>query len=239
MTSNTESRIVKMLGEGRKMKKGILLGLAMVLLASQPASAAIIKWTNWTSYTAGPSGVADGTIAPGVWIHYSGDVTFAQTGTGINYWSQGTPAPYTGNPLISNAPTPREMVAMSLVSTNTVTFSHAVKDPIMAIVSQGQPTKPVSYDFDAPFTVLSEGRGYWGDGTYTLSAGDVLTGYELHGAIQFIGTYSSISWSAAPGEYWHGMTFGLVNSPVPEPSTLILLGSGLAAFGLWRSRRKG
>lgn len=224
-----------MLREGCKMKKGILLGFALALFASQPASASIIQWTDWTSYTVGSTGSADGTVATGIHVHYSGDVTFAQTGTGINYWTEGAPAPYTGNTVISNAPTPREMVAMSLASTNTVTFSHALTDPIMAIVSMGSPNRLVTYDFNAPFTVLSEGMGYWGDGTYSLFAGDVLQGSELHSAIQFNGTFSSISWTTAPGENWHGMTIGM---PVPEPSTLLLLGSGIAALGLWGRKRQ-
>jgi len=43
--------------------------------------------------------------------------------------------------------------------------------PVMAIVSQGRTSSPVSYDFDTSFNVLSEGWGYWGDGWYELLAG--------------------------------------------------------------------
>jgi len=165
-------------------------------------------------------------------VGYRGDVTFAQLGSGTNYWTEGSPAPYTGNALVDNAPTASELIALSHSGiVNTVTFSQAVVNPIMAIVSQGRPTLPVSYDFDTPFTLLSEGQGYWGDGTYSLGAGDVLIGNELHAVIQFSGTISSISWVAGPDEYWHGFTMGAV---VPEPHSILLLGIGVLAFVLRR-----
>jgi hypothetical protein len=45
----------------------------------------------------------------------------------------------------------------------------------MAIVSQGRSSLTVAYDFDTPFTVLSEGEGYWGDGSYTTDmSNDIL-----------------------------------------------------------------
>ena len=82
--------------------------------------------------------------------------------------------------------------------------------------------------------MLSEGQGFWGDGFFSLGAGDVLVGNELHAVIQFTGTVSAINWTST-GENWHGFTVGLVG--VPEPTTLLLMGLGLLGAGCARKLR--
>ena len=168
-----------------------------------------------------------------------------QTGCGTNYWSPTTP--YI-SAQVSNPPPPCDIVALigGVNQTYKVTLSEPIKDPIMAVLSLGQPSVFTTYDFDSPFDIVSQGAGYWGGTNTSLSElpGDILQGNEGHGTLQFIGTFNTFSWVVPTPENWHGFTFGIrtterieptPTTPVPEPASLLLLVGGLAAGGV-RSR---
>ncbi len=232
-----------------------------VAAAAMPAAAVPYYYVDWTA--ANPSaGTASGTItlpdSSVVNVGFSvtkptggpGTFFFGQTGTGTNYWNP--TAPYI-SPQVDNAPPAAEMLALvggTGGDVYTITLSEPIKDPIMAIVSLGNSGTAITYDFDRPFTIVSQGTGYWGGtsaatcaatpSTCSLKelAGDVLQGQEGHGTIQFIGTFSTFSWTAPTYENWHGFNFGIRTTEalepgpsVPEPGTLALLGLALAGLG--------
>jgi hypothetical protein len=178
----------------------------------------------------------------GVTISYAGDVsTPTQVAGGINYWSPDTP--YL-SPTVDNAPPCCDIIALTN-GPSTLTFSTPLVNPILAILSLGQPdppvgTGPVNYSFDQPFTVLSDGPGYWGGpGTLTDIGGNVLQGLEGHGAIQFNGTISSITWTTSPSEFWHGFTVGVAADAVPDAgSTMLLFGTAAGLLAIARRARK-
>ena len=123
-----------------------------------------------------------------------------------------------------------------------------IKDPLMDIVSLGAEGTNTHYDFDAPFSILSQGLDYWGGcATCLQQSGDDLIGNEGSGAIKFVGTYSDFSWTVPTGEAWHGFTFGIrttealePNPPthVPEPSPAPLFGCGIVGIGLMMMRKR-
>lgn len=171
----------------------------------------------------------------------------AQTGGGTNFWNPSTP--YT-SAQVDNAPPDSDIIRLTggTDATYRVTLSAAIKDPIMAIVSLGQPGVQVRYEFDSPFDIVSQGTGYWGGNATALQelAGNVLAGNEGHGTIQFIGTFDVFSWSVPTPEFWHGFTFGIRTTealepddptPASSPATLLLLAAGLAGLG-GASRRR-
>jgi len=213
--------------------------LLLLGLMSGTASAGFIEWTDWTSSPT--STTVLGKIGS-IDVTYTGNFSFVQTGPECtNYWTEpnASSLPYTGNPVIDNAPTACEMVALNIADSHTISFSEEILNPVMAIVSLGRNSERwrVTYDFDTAFTILSNGQGYWGAGTAVTGEVHTLTGYEFHGAIQFDGAVSSLSWTSLQSENWHGFTFGRATS-VPEPGTLALLGLGLAGMGLATRRKK-
>jgi hypothetical protein len=86
----------------------------------------------------------------------------------------------------------------------------------------------------------------WGGGNDRLvQSGNNLDGREGAGTIQFIGTYSTFSWTVPDPESWHGFTFGIRTTErieptpaIPEPETYAMLLAGLGLLGLIARRRK-
>jgi hypothetical protein len=133
--------------------------------------------------------------------------------------------------------------------TETIHFSTPVADPIFAVWSLGAPSTAASFTFTAsePFTVQGGGPSFEYGGTPLFITGENVEGNEGDGIIQFNGTFSSITFTTPQYEDYYAFTIGedqtLTSqlpgngpSPVPEPTTLSLLGLGLVALPIVHSR---
>jgi MYXO-CTERM domain-containing protein len=204
--------------------------VALCTLLSGHASAATYSYVDWTEADVG-QGTASGTISlpddstvtvDFVATHANGSpgsLYGAQVDGGTDYWKPSTP--YVSDE-VENAPPDPDILQLAggTDETYTVELSEPIKDPIMALVSLGTPIAIITYDFDSPFTIVSQGAGYWGgsDTALTQLAGDVLQGAEGHGTIQFIGTFSTFSWTVPLPETWHGFTFAIRTTERLEPT---------------------
>ena len=223
------------------LRAAALGAVAATFVAAQPAQAATYYYVDWTSANVA-QGTATGTITlPGpstVTVTFQavnpggspGNLYGAQTSGGTNYWIPSTPYISTE---VSNPPPDSDILQLAGGQNQTyiVTLSQPIKDPIMAIVSLGSGGTPVDYVFTAPFTIVSQGAGYWGNGPLTALPGNILRGQEGHGTIQFLGTFSTFSWTVPVPEVWHGFTFGIRTTPVIEPNPTITIGSVTAPEG--------
>jgi Calx-beta domain-containing protein len=205
------------------------LAAGMLLLSTAlPALGATYYYVNWTSANVA-QGTATGTITlpdlSTVTVTFAatnpdnspGNLFGAQTSGGTNYWIPSVPYISTQ---VSNPPPDPDILQLAggQNQTYTVTLSQPIKDPIMAIVSLGSPAIAITYNFNSPFTIVSQGAGFWGNGPLTQLPGNVLRGAEGHGTIQFIGTFSTFSWTVPTTETWHGFTFGIRTTTALEPN---------------------
>ncbi|KAA0216292.1 MAG: hypothetical protein DYG94_05325 [Leptolyngbya sp. PLA3] len=211
----------------RRSLTGASVGL--LCLAAPLAAANNVQWADWTAASTGIAGSASGTIGS-INVNFSGELWGAQTAGGTNYWSPGT-AYVSGS--VWNPPPASDILQCQGATPNTytITFSQAVTNPYMAICSLGTPGVLSVLTFNQPFTILSQGPGYFGSGTMTQGAGNTLLGSEGYGVIQFIGTMTSITWTDPQWERWHGYQVALV----PAPGAAALLGLGSVLCG--RRRR--
>ncbi len=154
------------------------------------------------------------------------------------------------NAVVDNAPPASDIIRITggaNALSHSITFSEPIVNPIMAILSLGQPSITITYDFgDEEFSILSSGAGFWGgdpNGSLFEVTPSILTGVEGHGIIQFEGIYSSLTWDVPTFENWHGFQIGfeqlesqLPPNNVPVPAAVWLFGSGIV--GLMGMRRK-
>jgi MYXO-CTERM domain-containing protein len=219
------------------------------LLWALPVTAGQVNWVDWTSSSGtGANQTATGILHLGstdVTVTYAGEIDFAQTSGGTDFWT-GSPSPYT-SAAVDNAPDwdgSRDIIALYQTQLRTLTFSQPVDNLFFAVVS----LNGNGYVFDRDFNILSYGCGYWGCGTLTKSTPgpgqfelNGATG-EPHGTIQFVGAFSTISWTSAAAETWNGFTigtYGLASETglAPEPSSWCLALIGVAGLRFVRRRR--
>ena len=70
-------------------------------------------------------------------------------------------------------------------------------------------------------------------------SGNNVYGAEGNGTVEFMGTYTSISWTNPTNENWYGFNVGVagVAAAVPEPASMGLMLAGLTLVGLAMRRK--
>ncbi|MCA9549332.1 MAG: choice-of-anchor D domain-containing protein [Myxococcales bacterium] len=217
--------------------------VAAFLVASLSAGAAgadPVAWVDWQSADSlsvyGIALVDGATVA----VTYTGERGFVQTSCGTDYWTApGATNPYI-SPTVDNPPNLDQdparrcdIIALNLATQKSMTFSEQVTNPLFAVVS----LNGNGYRFDRDFDILSFARGYWGDGTLTKRITtnpdgsvtyDLIGTGEPHGVIQFIGTFSSVTWDSLTNEYWNGFSVAVENLAVNVPPEIEVSVDGVA-----------
>jgi hypothetical protein len=219
--------------------KATLFTVALIALSIMPTLQAATIWTDWTSATLGTPGSASGTLG-GVTVSYNGEVNGNTVINGTSPdWSQPASS-FIGGTVSTSPSAVGDIITLngSFTGTNTLSFSSPILNPVFAIWSLGQPTLPASFTFNATPTFEAGGPDVFGGGAISV-LGDVVSGQEGSGVVQFTGTFTSISWTDTP-ENFYGFTVGEAGavSATPEPAALTLFGVGFAALALMLGRRK-
>ena len=72
-----------------------------------------------------------------------------------------------------------------------------------------------------------------------MVTGNTVGGVEGNGTVQFLGTFTSLTWTNPQYENWYGFDVGFESvAAVPELSTWAMLIFGFAGLGFMAHRRK-
>jgi hypothetical protein len=211
------------------------LAAAGLLALAASAQAAPIDWNTWTSTASGTISTAGGPVGVG----FSGPAISVMP----NYPSYTPTSTFADGTVVGNAPTPANNIMQLFGGTdalNTVTFATPVVNPVMAIWSLGAGGVDAQFAFtNATPVFVSGGPSAEYGGSAISVVGNTVFGAEGNGTVQFIGTFTSISWTNPVFENWYGFDVGIagVANPVPEPATYALMAAGLGAMG-WIARRR-
>ena len=128
------------------------------------------------------------------------------------------------------------------IPTGTLTLDSADIDPLMTVSFSNMSTAP-TYSFDDTVSVWTNDDGLSSDPTVTFDASGIPTVLSLvvmddfspSGNGRILSLFSSSSWRSTEAGASNTGTYSI--AVVPEPSTGLLLGVGLAAVSRRRSNR--
>jgi len=212
--------------------------VAAALAVSGLANAATIDWNTWSSNSAGTISTSSGPIS----VTYSGEMS----GQYANYPSWGPSSTFADGTIVANAPVAANGIVRLIggngreAGLDTITFSMPVVNPVFSIWSLGQGGNTASFHFlgATPVFVAGGPGAEYGGSSISVSGNNVF-GTEGNGTVQFIGTFTSLSWTNPVAEDWYGFNVGVaeVARAVPEPGETSMLVAGLTLMGLAIRRR--
>jgi PEP-CTERM motif len=227
------------------MRNSNLVAVALALAfggSIATADANPVTWTTWSpTFTLGtPGGAASGTLGANT-VTYSGELQSLSFTTPPSYAPAGSFSnPGAGTNHVDNAPlTAQGTLGLfgggTVPVVDTIHFSSAVLNPVIAIWSLGNPTLSTSFNFTQTPTFVVGGPSSEFGGSAVTVAGNTVTGLEGNGVIEFLGTFSSISWTNPTFENYYGFTVGA--PAVPEPATWMMMILGFVGVGFVSYRR--